>query len=219
MKYGVNKESLKKIIELAERSEEFSMVDTETITALKSICLHNDDSIQLIVENDYNSVILWQSKEDIEYLLSDTSAEVENMTDEEKKLFISDVESHLDWEEIEANCCVSGNEFIANAIQDVLSERTAIKTAESLGWNVTRYENWYTVGQESPAGEDFSFDAAVGSFKRDVVQYAYMFDEEEHLEMWLEASSNVRGVPSVFKLCEDAKAIKKMLDDLSIAIK
>lgn len=224
MKVNVSKEALKRIIELAERSTELNASDNETLASLKEICQHKDDSIKLIVENEYDLTVLWEAGADIENLLSnmlfseDEEAVLSKMTDEERNLFVSDVSSYLDWEEIESACCVKGNDFIEEAIGVVLSERLAIRTAELLGWNVTRYKDYYSVAQESPAGEDFSFDAAVGSFKRDVMSYAYMFDAEEHAEMWVNASSSVSGVPSIFELCEDAKAIEKMLNELSEAI-
>lgn len=65
-----------------------------------------------------------------------------------------------------------------------------VDTAESLGWSVSCY---YVYAQE--------------------------FDIEDHVAMWLSASTNgVSGVPSPTKLIADAKDIQQMLDDLSTAL-
>lgn len=78
------------------------------------------------------------------------------------------------------------------------------------GWELSKY---------SPAGEDFSFavehnnnvEEAIEEIKR----YAYDFDVDEHVEMWVSARGNVSGVPDVSTLVEDAKAIQEMLDELA----
>lgn len=77
----------------------------------------------------------------------------------------------------------------------------------------------WEVGQYSPAGEDFFFcfehnndvETAIAEIKR----YAYDFDINEHVEMWVMARHSVSGVPDVVTLVEDAKAIQDMLDALA----
>lgn len=92
---------------------------------------------------------------------------------------------------------------------------------EDKDWTVREYgpDDW-DIAQSSPAGEDFSFsivhnndvEKAITAIK----EYAYNFDTQEHIEMWVEARRNgVSGVPSTKELCEDAEAIQAMLDDIA----
>ena len=92
---------------------------------------------------------------------------------------------------------------------------------EALGWNVTEYEkNEWNIAQYSPAGEDFSFSITHNDSIKDAILeifcYAYNFDVDEHIEMWVEARNNgVSGVPNARTLVHDAEDIQEMLDALS----
>lgn len=93
-----------------------------------------------------------------------------------------------------------------------------IDAAELLDWSVHIYDDCIEFEKYSPAGEDFSFSIA-GSEETDVVkqvrEYAYEFDPDEHTEMWAE-SRGKRGVPdSIRTLIDDADAIKEMLFELA----
>lgn len=93
-----------------------------------------------------------------------------------------------------------------------------IDAAELLDWSVHIYDDCIEFEKYSPAGEDFSFSIA-GSEETDVVkqvrEYAYEFDPDEHAEMWAE-SRGKRGVPdSIRTLIDDADAIKEMLFELA----
>lgn len=95
---------------------------------------------------------------------------------------------------------------------------------EEKGWQVSEcsfgggHTGW-EIGQGSPAGEDFWFsfehnndvEEAIAQIK----QYAYDFDIDEHVKMWVEAQGRVSGVPDTVTLVEDAKAIQEMLDELA----
>jgi len=79
------------------------------------------------------------------------------------------------------------------------------------GWEISKY---------SPAGEDFSFAVChnndVSLAIQEIKDYANSFDIDEHIEMWIEARQNgVSGVPSTSELCEDAKDIQEMLEELA----
>ena len=107
----------------------------------------------------------------------------------------------------------------------LLNETDPLAIAEILGWNVSVEESFdggycYTFQQYSPAGEDFSFDVFGHSedIKDSVREYAAEFDENEHVELWIDARGK-NGVPeSVKDLVEDASAIKKMLTELADAL-
>lgn len=107
-----------------------------------------------------------------------------------------------------------------------------LDTATSLGWsyeetNFANDEGGYEFFQYSPAGEDFSFASCYGSrdlsddekgakLIEDIEDYADDFDEDEHLEMWIEARGNgVAGVPGTKELVKDAEDIHSMLTDLA----
>lgn len=96
---------------------------------------------------------------------------------------------------------------------------------ESFDWNISDCsfgngeDGWY-IAQYSPAGEDFSFSIChnndVPEAIREINEYAYNFDKDEHINMHIEARNNgLSGVPSIKELVEDADAIQKMLNDLA----
>ena len=94
---------------------------------------------------------------------------------------------------------------------------------EELGWTVSDCEfgpgtpGW-EIQQHSPAGEDFIFGIEHGDDPeravKEIGEYAGSFDIDEHVTMWLDAKGRVSGVPDAVTLVDDARDIKKMLDDL-----
>lgn len=96
--------------------------------------------------------------------------------------------------------------------------------AEELGWCVRKSDTEWEFIQNSPAGEDFSFDISASDVRnaddmvREIRSYANGFDEEEHAKMWIEAQGKVSGVPDVKTLIKDADAIKLMLNKLASAL-
>lgn len=91
---------------------------------------------------------------------------------------------------------------------------------ENLGWSVTDTgDGNIELEKYSPAGEDFLIAVGEEGFVDNVKAYAASFDQEEHIEMWIEARHNgVNGVPSIKELVEDAQAIDDMLRELSSAL-
>lgn len=67
--------------------------------------------------------------------------------------------------------------------------------------------------------EKIFFIVCAKSFVENVKEYAESFDQDEHIEMWIEARHNgVRGVPSTRELVKDAEEIESMLKELSEAL-
>ena len=77
----------------------------------------------------------------------------------------------------------------------------------------------------SPAGEDLviedyctSPETALNEMKADIVRVYENYDVDEHVDGWAQMRGT-RGVPSTYReLLEDAEAIEKMLEELSIAV-
>lgn len=95
-----------------------------------------------------------------------------------------------------------------------------IETVEKYGWNVSYCKDG-TVELESysPAGEDLVVDVPVADFANEVQKYADDFDPEEHIKMLLDAKNNgFPGVPSLFTLVDDSRAIQKKLNNLADAL-
>jgi hypothetical protein len=95
-----------------------------------------------------------------------------------------------------------------------------IDAVEALDWSI-RYEDNTTIELEnySPEGEDL----VVYAEKEDLVGSLFnnyeCFDEDEHIEMWIQARANgTRGVPSTRALVKDAEAINKMYKELAEAV-
>ena len=93
--------------------------------------------------------------------------------------------------------------------------------AEDLGWRVHFYDdNSIEFETYSPAGEDFIFSIEGRDIVREVAEYAYDFDADEHASMWINARERVPGVPkSVRTLIDDADEIQKMLDEVAYALR
>lgn len=91
---------------------------------------------------------------------------------------------------------------------------------EKLDWSVTSDgDGNIELEKYSPAGEDFIITVGEEGFVDNVKAYAASFDQEEHIEMWVQARrSKVAGVPSIKELVEDAQAIDDMLRELSTAL-
>lgn len=96
--------------------------------------------------------------------------------------------------------------------------------AEELGWCVRESDTEWEFIQNSPAGEDFSFDVGADDVHnaddmvREIRSYANGFDAEEHAKMWIEAQGRVSGVPDLKTLVKDADDIKLMLNKLASAM-
>ena len=96
---------------------------------------------------------------------------------------------------------------------------------EKLGWKVeettfTGGEKGWEIQRYSPAGEDLSFIVChndnVKAAIKEIEDYVEHFDEDEHIEMWVQArNSGVHGVPSIKELVKDAEEIHRMLDEMS----
>ena len=97
--------------------------------------------------------------------------------------------------------------------------------ADELGWHCEAEEysngNQIRFAKYSPAGEDFSFGVDdtgdCAAIVREVREYASNFDVDEHVEMWIGARhAGVGGIPSTIReLCDDADAIKEMVQELA----
>ena len=86
---------------------------------------------------------------------------------------------------------------------------------ETLDWDVyCDGDGSVELYQFSPAGEDFGFTVSESNLIEDVKDYAESFDSEEHAAMWYDAKQ-IRCVPSLHELVEDADAIQEMLNDLA----
>lgn len=101
-------------------------------------------------------------------------------------------------------------------------KRKLFDKADGLNWSVNVYDkNKWEFEKHSPAGEDFIFTIMADKPEdvwREVRRYANDFDQDEHIEMWVNARHNTSGVPSIRVLVEDAAEIEKMLDELADAL-
>lgn len=96
-----------------------------------------------------------------------------------------------------------------------------VEVSESLGWKVQRFDDGTIYfSQYSPAGEDFGFEVEESSLRSDVWSAYENYDAEDHALFWEEAKISGRksDIPDLFTLCEDAKAIDKMLEELACEI-
>ena len=94
-----------------------------------------------------------------------------------------------------------------------------ISEANSLGWDVDRLNDSVLFRRYSPAGEDFFFYVGLENPIQEICEYAESFDENEHVEMWIQArKEGVSGVPMTIELVQDASDIHDMLRELASAL-
>ena len=85
-----------------------------------------------------------------------------------------------------------------------------ISEANSLGWTVDRLNDEVLFSRYSPAGEDFSFYVGLENPIQEICAYAESFDEDEHVEMWIQArKEGVSGIPMTIELVQDASEYGK----------
>lgn len=90
------------------------------------------------------------------------------------------------------------------------------KVCQNNGWAVFEGEDFFDIRKYSPAGEDFGFSVGKENIIENIINYAYDFDVDEHVKMWVENMDTVRGVPqSVRTLVYDADDIADMLKELA----
>lgn len=97
--------------------------------------------------------------------------------------------------------------------------KKVIKAIENLGWIVREYDNDYEIETNSPAGEDII--ETITKDKDYIQQFwniYHNFDEDEHVEMWVNARHNVSGVPSISTLVKDSEEITEMYKQLAITV-
>lgn len=99
--------------------------------------------------------------------------------------------------------------------------KTQIKRIEKETlFSISEYDDYYYLSYYSPAGEDFGFEVQKGERSqviKDIVDYAFSFDPEEHASMWYGAN---RGEPTSLRaLLNDADNIAEQLDKLADIVK
>lgn len=103
-----------------------------------------------------------------------------------------------------------------DAAMNQLQFNDLIPVIEDLGWSIYDEGDYVDLRQYSNAGEDFGFPVNKDNIVQHIKFYAYNFDVDEHIEMWVEAKNHgTAGVPSIRELVEDAQDIKNMLDELA----
>ena len=91
------------------------------------------------------------------------------------------------------------------------------KICEEWGWTTNKSETEIELTKHSPAGEDLYLVINTNDdLERQVREYAYDFDIDEHVKMWINSSCS--GVPCVKDLLEDAEWIKNDLQNLARAL-
>lgn len=91
-----------------------------------------------------------------------------------------------------------------------------LNVIEDQGWWVGDIDSngYVDIGFMSDAGEDFFFTINTDDIPKEVADYAFYFDPEEHAEMM----SGVPGAPGMRALLEDADSIADYLDELVAAL-
>lgn len=108
-----------------------------------------------------------------------------------------------------------------------------LEKSERLGWSfkiwnepvtacnyANEERNYVELSKYSPAGEDFCMvidfngNNPAETFVENLKKYAYDFDENEHVELWLPLRGKGGCPENIKDLLEDATAIKEMINEL-----
>lgn len=96
------------------------------------------------------------------------------------------------------------------------------KICEDLGWKIYEDEDdeYITLSQDSPLGEDFSFEVNPKNITEDVRDRWLHFDPDKHAVEWFNAKLNGdNSIPwDLRSLLDDAEEIGEMLDRLATAL-
>lgn len=93
------------------------------------------------------------------------------------------------------------------------------EAAEKCDWGVHEYDNEIEFESWSPMGENYVFSVSKDNIVDELQEYYNNYDPDEHAEEWVEARAHgVQGVPSIRDLLNDADAIDKMLENLTIEV-
>lgn len=93
-----------------------------------------------------------------------------------------------------------------------IKKKKIIAVCEKCGWNVTVDGDFVTLELEDTP---FSFECNISEIQETARAEYWDFDENEFIEMWMEAKRNgCRNVPTVRGLLEAADAINDSLEKL-----
>jgi len=97
------------------------------------------------------------------------------------------------------------------------------KAAESLGWQVSSYDNSYDFGKYSPAGQDFHVSVTAKNLEElsdELKEYYDNFDVSEETYLWLDNTGHGKnGAPYDMKdLYDDMEECENMFFELANAI-
>lgn len=112
-----------------------------------------------------------------------------------------------------------------NAITKISSIDDLKQAIENIGWHVYEsniglsMKDW-KISKYSPAGQEFVFTIYHYNDIEEVIceidKYACCFDVNEHVKMWIDANNNdLKNIPSISELVDEARGIQEMLDKLS----
>ena len=94
-----------------------------------------------------------------------------------------------------------------------------IKAIETLGWVVREYKEEYELETCSPAGENLiETISKKEDFLTQFWNLYHNFDEDEHIEMWVNVRHHVSGVPSIRTLVQDSESITEMYKELALTV-
>ena len=90
------------------------------------------------------------------------------------------------------------------------------RICEKYDWCVSEEgDNMLYISRYTPAGEDFGFSVDAGNAISEIKDYAYHFDVDEHVKMWVTSGCDT---PNIRALLEDAEWIDEELQKLARAL-
>lgn len=102
-----------------------SLEEKTTLNELKDLAEEGENTLTLLDLSPYKSYTLWSGKEDVYFLILETGMyeSLSSLDESTLEEFVCTVCDRINWEKLNDNAIVAGNEMIMQEIESVAKER------------------------------------------------------------------------------------------------
>ena len=102
-----------------------SLEEKTTLNELKDLAEEGENTLTLLDLSPYKSYTLWPGKEDVYFLILETGMyeSLSSLDESTLEEFVCTVCDRINWEKLNDNAIVAGNEMIMQEIESVAKER------------------------------------------------------------------------------------------------
>ena len=102
-----------------------SLEEKTTLNELKDLAEEGENTLTLLDLSPYKSYTLWSGKEDVYFLILETGMyeSLSSLDESTLEEFVCTVCDRINWEKLNDNAIVAGNEMIMQEIESIAKER------------------------------------------------------------------------------------------------